>query len=75
MKGEIRRLENKFSSFRNNVKIYLKHLLFEEPKDVSLSLHLNPKNVTRLIKIFELKNCLRLEKEHRVSTIINDAIL
>jgi len=66
---------NKFSSFRDNVKIYFKHLLFEELKDMSLSLHLNSKNVTHLIKIFELKSCLKLEKKYRVLTIINDAIL
>ena len=41
---------------------------------MSLSLHLNLKNVTHLIKIFELKSCLKLEKEHRVLAIINDAI-
>jgi len=75
MKNELRRLENKFLSFRDSVRIHLKHLLFEELKDVSLSLHLNSKNVTRLIKVFELKNCLRLKKEHRVLIIINEAIL
>ncbi len=75
MEDEIRRLENKSSSFRGSAKIHLKHLLFEEPKDVSLSLHLDPKNVARLIKIFELEGCLRLEEEHRVPAIINDAIL
>lgn len=75
MKNEIRRLENKFSNFRNNVKIHLKHLLFEEFKNVSLSLHVNLKNVTHLIKIFELESCRRLKKEHRISTIINNVTL
>ncbi len=64
MKNEIQRLKNKFLSFQNNAKIYFKHLLFEEFKDVSLSLHLNLKNVARLIKIFELKSCLKLEKKY-----------
>ena len=39
-----------------------------------LSLYLNSKNVTRLIKIFELENCLQLEKEYRIPAIINDTI-
>lgn len=73
MKNEIQRLKNTFSSFRNSVKIYLKHLLFEELKDLSLNLHLNLKNVTHLIKIFEFENCLRLKKKHRILAIINDA--
>jgi len=41
---------------------------------MSLSLYLNFKNVTRLIKIFELESCLRLEKKYRVSAIINNTI-
>ena len=75
MEDEIRRLENKSSSFRGNAKIHLKHLQFDESKEVSLSLHLDPKNVARLIKIFELEGCLRLEEEHRIPAIINDATL
>ncbi len=75
MEDEIRRLENRSSSFRGSARIHLKHLLFEEPKGMSLTLHLDPKNVARLVKVFELEGCLRLEEEHRVPAIINEAIL
>lgn len=75
MEDELRRLENRSSSFRGSARIHLKHLLFEEPKGVSLSLHLDSKNVARLVKVFELEGCLRLEEEHRVPAVINEAIL
>ena len=75
MKEETQRLKNKFSNFKDSVKIHLKHLQFEESKNRSLSLHLNSRNVARLIKVFELESCLRLKKEHRISAIINETAL
>ena len=75
MDDEIHRLEKKFSSFRGSARIHLKHLHFEEPSDKSMSLHLDPKNVARIIKIFELEGCLRMEEEHRIPAIIEDGLL
>lgn len=75
MEDEIRRLENKSSGFRGSARIHLKHLQFKEPKDLSLSLHLDPKNVARLVKIFELEGCLRIEEEHRIPATINETVL
>ena len=75
MNVEIYRLKKKFSSFRSSVKIHLKHLHFEESLNKSMSLYFNLKNVTQIIKIFELKSCLKIKEKHRISAIMKNELL
>lgn len=73
---KIRDLKNELSNFRNNAKIHLKHLSFENADDViELSSHLNSKNVARLMQIYRLEDCLRIEKKHRIVATIDDKVL
>ena len=60
----------KQSNFRGSAKIDLRHLNFDS--DTS---YLDPKNITRLVQIFELEDCLRLELEHRIPAVISDDVL
>ena len=77
LKKQIKRLEEKQSSFRDFVKIHLKHIRFNDlnERKVETDFHLNTKNVARLVKIFEIQECLRLNIEHYISTIIDEQIL
>ena len=66
----------KRSKFRGSAKVHLKHLQFEANIiDDSGTTFLNSKNITRLVQIFRLEGCNRLDLEHRVPVIINVELL
>lgn len=54
-----------YESYRISLRYLLFEDCFENPRQ------LNQKNVTRLIKIFELKNCLKFDFTHYVSALIS----
>jgi hypothetical protein len=64
----------KKSHFRGSALIDLKHLVFESDQ-VPGTRALDHKNVARLVQIFELEGCHRLEPEHHVPAIISEKIL
>ena len=66
---EFQRLVLKRTNFLGTVRLKLRHLNVEHqgPEDT----YLDPKNVTRLLGVFKLEGCLRLNEEHHVPAIIN----
>ena len=66
---EFQRLMFKRINFLNIVKLKLQHLNVDFLKTEKT--YLNLKNISHLIKIFKLKECQQLNKEHYVSVIIN----
>ncbi|KAL2048962.1 hypothetical protein ABVK25_010815 [Lepraria finkii] len=60
----------KQSNFRGSAKIHLRHLNYDS--DTSF---LDPKNVARLVQIFELEGCLRLDLEHHIPAVIGNDVL
>ena len=75
-KEETRRLEDKLSNYRGTAKIHLKHLTFDSiDQKENLISHVDPKNVARLIQIFKIEGCLRLNEEHRIAAIISEGVL
>ena len=71
------RLKEKKSSFRESAKIYLKYLIFQIINNLNTNIlltHLNTKNVARLIQIFKIESCLRLDEKYRIATTIFDDI-
>ena len=58
--------------FRGSAKIRLDCLFFE---DDPYGEFVDPKNVTRLIQIFELEGCLRLDIEHHIPVLIEQDLL
>jgi hypothetical protein len=64
----------KASHFQGSASIKLKHLVFENDQ-VPGTRPLDRKNVARLIKIFELQECRRLEPNHYVPAVISEEIL
>ena len=71
--GEVRRFSDKQANFRGYASVDLKFLRFDCEGD--LQVHLDEKNVCRLVQIFELEGCLRSEIEHHVPVVISDADL
>lgn len=66
-------LKEKSRTFCGSAKVWLRQLRAE---DVHVSpRQLDPKNVTRLLRIYQLEGCLRLEPEHHIPVIIEEAIL
>ena len=61
----------KKSHFRGSALINLKHLTFENDQ-VPGTRPLDQRNVARLIQIFELEGCRRLEPEHHVPAVISE---
>lgn len=64
------RFAKKQSCFRDSAKIHFKHLKCENVAKEEQKLFLNPKNVVRLVQIYKLEGCLRLDIEHHVPTIV-----
>lgn len=64
---ELRKFEKKQSCFRGSAKIHLKHINFECD-----DLYLDPKNVARLLQVFQLEGCFRLDLEHHIPAIIDE---
>ena len=69
---EAERFSKKKKHFKGSAKIDLEHLQFAK---FDASEFLNPKNVARLKRIFELEGCLRLDPEHHIPVIIDLDIL
>ncbi len=58
--------------FIGSAKIHLKHFDFGVH---STSLTLDTKNIDRLIQVFKLEGCLRLDLEHHIPAIISNQTL
>ncbi|MCJ1250104.1 hypothetical protein MMC30_007330 [Trapelia coarctata] len=67
---ELRYFIDKQFHFRGSAKVSLNSLRFD---DVARTL--NPKNVARLLRIYQYEGCLRLEREHYIPVIIDEAQL
>ena len=66
-------LEAKNKAFCGCAKIPLRSL---RPEDLLTNpRQLDPKNITRLLNVFRLEGCLRLEPEHHVPAIVNPQAL
>ena len=61
-------LRKKNKTYYNTMKILLYFLKHEKPEQNSRQF--NVKNVNRLLKIFELKDYLRLKTENHISTFV-----
>ena len=72
---ESSRFVEKRSKFRGSAKVQLKHLYFESDKESDSASFLDHKNVARLVQIFKLEGCNRLDLEHRVPVIIDEELL
>lgn len=69
---QLRRFEEKQTCFRGSARIHLKHLRFEDFTEDQNRLFLDPKNVARLIQVFTLEGCLRLDIEHHIPAIVKE---
>lgn len=58
--------------FVGSAKIHLKHLNFGIE---STNLTIDSKNVDRLIQVFKLEGCLRLDLEHHIPAVISEQTL
>ncbi|GBF63945.1 hypothetical protein TMEN_6613 [Trichophyton mentagrophytes] len=65
---------HKATFYRGTVKVDLRHLKFEDPKRDGVRT-ISQKNVERLIEVFRLEGCMRLEPEHHVPALIPQEIL
>ena len=61
-------------TYQGRTKVPIHILLFESDNQMG-SHPLDPKNVTRLLRIFQLEECFHLESEHHVSVLINIQVL
>ncbi|THC88352.1 hypothetical protein EYZ11_012198 [Aspergillus tanneri] len=66
-------MRERYEYFRGHAKIGLEHLEFETP--LYGSRVFDPKNVNRLVRVFELEQCLRLEPAHHIAAIIDEEAL
>jgi len=69
---DTQRFAERQSNFRGSAKIPLRFLDFGE---TLVSGHLDPKNITRIVQIFELEGCLRLDLENHIPAIISEDVL
>lgn len=66
---EKRRAQSRLASFRGTAKVKLTHLSFPNPISC-----VDPKNVNRLKRVFELEGCSRLEPEHHIPALVDDEV-
>ena len=66
---EFQRLVSKRTNFLGAVRLKLQHLDVDSLKTEKT--YLDPKNVSRLVEVFKLEGCRRLNEEHYVPAIIN----
>ncbi|KAI9676517.1 MAG: hypothetical protein M1817_000675 [Caeruleum heppii] len=71
---ELSLLKQKKAHFRGSARVQIKHLRFETHKS-SGTRSLDPANVRRLERIFEIQGCARLDPEHYVPALISKADL
>lgn len=70
------RQTNLQSNFQGTAKIYLRHLKFARgDQNAAGDLHLNPKNVARLLQIFHLEGCHRLDPANHIPALIRPDLL
>jgi hypothetical protein len=60
--------------YRGRAKISLHHLEFED-ENVAGGCTVDPKNIARLVKVFESEGCLRLEAENHIPALIGETLL
>ena len=60
--------------YRGRAKISLHHLEFED-ENVAGGRTVDPKNIARLVEVFESEGCLRLEAEHHIPALIGETLL
>ena len=70
---ESQRFVQKQRSFRGKAKVRITKLKFDDER-ISCQ-PLRPDNVSRLVKIFSLEGCFRLDPEHHVPCLISEHIL
>lgn len=68
---EERRFTEKQYCFLGSAKVHLKHLNFDVYESQSTSLTLDTRNIDRLIQVFKLEGCLRLDLEPHIPAIIS----
>lgn len=68
------RFTAKQTHYRGTAKIRFRHLTFDTAQLVGART-LDKKNILRLVRIFELEGCTRLEPEHYVPAVIKEADL
>lgn len=61
-------------AYRGAAKVQIRHVLFEDNNQLGAR-PVDPKNVARLLKIYELEGCFRLEPEHHVPVLISSEAL
>jgi len=65
-------------AYRGHAKVQIQYLKFEDDNQMGARA-LDSKNIARLVQIFELEGCFRLEPEHYVPALVNrqalDAVL
>ncbi|KAA8647895.1 uncharacterized protein ATNIH1004_006597 [Aspergillus tanneri] len=66
-------MRERYEHFRGHAKVGLEHLEFETP--LYGSRVYDQKNVNRLVRVFELEQCLRLEPAHHIVAIIDNETL
>ncbi len=71
---EYRTIAERSRAYRGRAKVPI-HILLSESDSQLGSRPLDPKNVARLLRIFQLEGCCRLEPEHHVPALINGQVL
>lgn len=69
--NEEARFAEKQAHFAGCAKVQFKHLTFDVNHSQPTILALDPKNVERLIQVFKLEGCLRLDIAHHIPAIVN----
>lgn len=70
------RQSNLQSKFQGTAKIYLRHLKFAcDKQNVAGNLHLDAKNVSRLLQIYHIEGCHRLDPANHIPALIGPDIL
>jgi hypothetical protein len=59
--------------YRGRAKISLHHLKFED-ENVAGGRTVDPKNIARLVEVFESEGCLRLEAENHIPALIGETL-
>lgn len=73
--NEEARFAEKQNHFVGCAKVHLKHLTFDLNGSQPADLTIDPKNVERLIQVFKLEGCLRLDLAHHIPAVINAQFL
>ena len=68
--GAAERFAQRDAKYRGSVRIPLRCMRFIEPVPAQTT-HLDPDNVLRIIKIFELEGCFRDDHENRIPALIS----